>query len=497
MSDSAISVQSSGHRSGRELLRGGAIALAALSLYLSTLAPGLLWGDNGELQRLLWVGGDRSDAHGHPLWFALARLVIRLPVGSIAWRANLFSALSAALAVGVLYLAVASITRRRHAAALAALAFAISHTHWQHAVTAEVYGLFAALLALTLLVFSSWRTTPAASRLPLLGLIAGVTMLSHLLIVTAIPGLLLGVWCCSPAGRRVRNSALFTSGWLVGFGVFVAVSGLEPLRHPMHGGGGPLSILSPPRIKDLFLCIAFAAYQYPISSPLVVWGAVQAWHDDPPIAATLTAVALGDVGFALSFHVPDQYVFYQPAYLVLAIFLAFGVRALGERWRAFGPRSILLGAALVLAPPALYRLAPILASRTHLALVTPRTLPGRDNYEFFMYPPKQGEHSAERFARGSFAVLPESALVIADWAPLEPLRYLREVEHARRDLELVESDPRDTSQISMIAEESLHRPVFIADNEPFPYYDMDGFRQRFDIRSVGPIFQLVRRSPDP
>jgi hypothetical protein len=157
----------------------------------------------------------------------------------------------------------------------------------------------------------------------------------------------------------------------------------------------------------------------------------------------------------------------------------------------------MLGAALVLAPPALYRLAPIVASRTHFALVTPRTLPGRDNNKYFMYPPKQDEHSAERFARGSFAALPESALVIADWAPLEPLRYLREVESLRRDLELVESNARDSSQMSLIAAASPHRAVFIADDEPFPYYDMDALRRRFEIRPVGPVFQLVRRRAEP
>src|SRR5437764_1229831 len=83
-----------------------------------------------------------------------ARMLARIPIGSIAWRTNVLSAVCAAVAVGVLYLVAVHITRRRAAAALAALAFAVSHTHWLHAVRTEVYALFTVLFALTLLVFS-------------------------------------------------------------------------------------------------------------------------------------------------------------------------------------------------------------------------------------------------------------------------------------------------------------------------------------------------------
>jgi len=349
------------------------------------------------------------------------------------------------------------------------------------------------LSALTLLVFSAWRARPDPRRLLLLGLLAGASQLSHMLIVTALPGLALGAWCCSPPGRRVRNLGWFVGGWLVGLAVFLGVSGLGPFLHPVKGKGGPLSILSLPDAKDLVRCVAFAAYQFPLAGPWVVWGAWRTWRDDVPLALTLTTIALGVIGFALCFRVPDQYVFYLPAYLVMAIFLACGVRAMGERWLVPGARSAVLVAALVLAPPAIYRLAPAVASATHLSLVTPRTLPGRDNNRFFMFPPKRDERSAERFARATFAVLPESALVVADWAPLEPLCYLQVVEHSRPDLAFVESDPANRGQLPWLVEESRRRAVFIADDEPLPYYDLAAIRRAFEIRPFGPLFRLVPR----
>jgi hypothetical protein len=476
-----------------EFGRGVAVALAAAALYWTTLAPGLLWGDDAELQRLAWVGSDRTDAHSHPLWSALAHVVAGIPIGSIAWRTNLMSAVCAAIAVGILYLAAVRLTRNRAASALAALAFAVSHTHWLHAVRTEVYALFGVLLSLVLLIFAAWRERQRAWQLPLLGLTAGVALLSHQLIVMALPGLALGVWWSSPRGRRVRNLVALAAGGLVGLAVYVAVSGVDSFVHPVHGGGGPLSIFTVPRVIDIVRCVVFVAYQFPLSGPLLLWGAWRMWHDDVALAATLTAIALGDLGFALCFRVPDQYVFYLPSYFVLALFLAWGLRSLGQPWLRAGVRRVALAAVLVLAPPALYRLAPLVASATHIALVTPRTLPGRDNNLFFMFPPKQRERSAERFARGAFAVLPESALVIADWAPLEPLRYLQEVEHERLDLTFVESDPRDRGQVAWMAEQARHRPVCIADDEPAPYYDLVSLRQHFDIRPLGPVFRLVPR----
>src|SRR5262249_58504286 len=109
-----------------------------------------------------------------------------------------------------------------------------------------------------------------------------------------------------------------------------------------------------------------------------------------------------------------------------------------------------------------------------------------------------GGTSADRCGRRAFGVLPESALVGADWAPLEPLRYLQEVEHERPDLALEESRPAYPPQVDSLLEVSRHRAVFIADDEPPPYYDMAAIRRRFVLRPAGPLFMLVPRTgPHP
>src|SRR5262245_15314668 len=160
------------------LLPATAISVLAGALYVWTLAPGLMWGDDAELQRFAAVGGARADAHAHPLWLWAASLLARLPFGALPWRVNLTSAIFGALTVGLVFLLAERLTRRREAAALAAGALAVSHTFWLHCVRTEVYTVFTALLALTLLGFAAWRERPRALLLAGTGLLAGVSLLS-------------------------------------------------------------------------------------------------------------------------------------------------------------------------------------------------------------------------------------------------------------------------------------------------------------------------------
>src|SRR5262245_23670915 len=475
------------------LLPATAIAVLAGALYVATLAPGLMWGDDAELQRFGAVGGTRVDAHVHPLWLWAARLVARLPIGALPWRVNLTSAIFGALTVGLVFALAERITRRREAATLAALAFAVSHTFWLHAVQAEVYTVYTTMLALTLLALVHARERGAAPLHALTGFLAGVTLLSHMLIVTALPGLAVGVWAGTPRAHRVRALAALALGGLAGAAVFVAVAGLNPFIHPVYGKGGSFSMLDVPRIVDLVRAAAFTLYQYPLALPFAIYGLIEMSREAAPLAWSLGLVALGDFAFTLCFGVPDQYVFYLPAYLVLALFVARGVAALPERWRRPWPALAALGLALVLLPPLAYRVAPEVAARAQRSLVSPRTLPGRDNARFFLYPPKWGERSAENFARETLRVLPESALVVADWAPYTPIQYLQVVEHARPDVALEPSRPDYPKQLDSLVALSAHRRLFLADDDPPPYYDIDGYRRHFEIRPLGPVYMLLSR----
>lgn len=181
-------------------LIAAALGLAALALYSFTLTPTVALIDSGEL---VTAAHSLGVAHppGFPSYLILAHLATRVPVGSVAQRANFASALFAALAVAMLALALAQalrspavhkdpgkstaprgkvlkrVARMPETASpsapaapgardrfellipivVAAAAFACSRTLWAYATVAEVYTLNTLVNATVLALVLSWR----------------------------------------------------------------------------------------------------------------------------------------------------------------------------------------------------------------------------------------------------------------------------------------------------------------------------------------------------
>src|SRR3954447_23231961 len=74
------------------------VAVAALALYVRTLLPGMAFDDWGEMQTVPWVLGVPHPT-GYPTYVIAAWLFERLPLGEVAFRANLFSAACMAVAL--------------------------------------------------------------------------------------------------------------------------------------------------------------------------------------------------------------------------------------------------------------------------------------------------------------------------------------------------------------------------------------------------------------
>jgi hypothetical protein len=79
---------------------GLAVSAVALGAYLFTLSPTVNFLDSGEL---ITVGATAGVAHppGYPLYTLLVILAAAIPLGDVAVRVNLVSALGGALAVGL------------------------------------------------------------------------------------------------------------------------------------------------------------------------------------------------------------------------------------------------------------------------------------------------------------------------------------------------------------------------------------------------------------
>ena len=167
----------------------------ALSLYSWTLAPTVTFVDSGEL---IVAARSLGVAHppGFPLYVLLANAATRLPIGNVAKRVNLASALFGALAAAVLVLLVTEIllisrlqSRGRRApqerdkrrakrstpvsgdgepvdasswvilmpALVAGLLLAFSRTLWSYSTITEVYSLNMLLIGVVFLLLLRWR----------------------------------------------------------------------------------------------------------------------------------------------------------------------------------------------------------------------------------------------------------------------------------------------------------------------------------------------------
>src|SRR5215218_86256 len=141
---------------GRDFAIAGICAAVALAAYVRTLAPGL----TADLDTPLFqfIGRALGVAHnpGYPLYTLLTWPIAQVPIGELAWRINLFSAVMGAVATALVYLAARRLGARAVVSAPAALGFAAGATFWSQAVIAEVYTLHAALVAGLLLAAFTW-----------------------------------------------------------------------------------------------------------------------------------------------------------------------------------------------------------------------------------------------------------------------------------------------------------------------------------------------------
>jgi hypothetical protein len=162
--------------------------LAALLVYFLTMAPDLTWSnfgsDGGELITASITSGI-AHPPGYPTYIFLGKIAALLPFGSVAWRFNFFSAVSAATAVAFItataQLVLKGGAKKEAVAAAAGLCVAFAPLFWGQALISEVYALNSAVLAVLL-----WSVLNG--RRPLLsGFLCGLAISTHLSSLIMLP----------------------------------------------------------------------------------------------------------------------------------------------------------------------------------------------------------------------------------------------------------------------------------------------------------------------
>ncbi|MBA2693226.1 MAG: DUF2723 domain-containing protein [Rubrobacter sp.] len=371
-------------------LAGLATGLLAFGLYLSTLAPTVLYYELPELRdssmlqiRAAMLG--IVDYTGYPTYTLLGNLFTYLPVGDVAYRVNLFSAIHAALAVGFLYGIGYLLTKRVVPAVAGAAAFAVSPLLWGQAVVAEVYAMNATFVAAILFVLFLWRETRRDRYLLIACLLMGLSLTHHITSGLLLPAALLFValvdWRKLVEWRIVlKGAGLFIVGLLPYLYLPIRASmdylprGIvwgQPLvrEHPPNTFYGFYNLVSgglwkermwafgPAELPDRVAMYLNHLYgevgQFHVALVLVgVAGAFYLAYRDAASALVLSFLYFGWVFYALEYDIEDIEYYFIPTFLIFCVFMAAGFSGAfdaAERLLRDAPNAARVGAAGVLA----------------------------------------------------------------------------------------------------------------------------------------------------
>jgi hypothetical protein len=349
---------------GSDWLHAGLVTVLLLALYAAS-APRSVASANDGLFVLSSYFLGVGPPPGYPLYTLSGYLFAHLPLGGVAYRVHLLSALFGAASCGALWLLARRLLGERLPAYLAALGLGLSPAFWSQAVVAAPFTLnMLFLLVLLHLAFAAAppQGAPAGrSTLPLLAFLLGLGMANHYpLMLLVAPGLGIAL---SPVAAEARRRApllggLFLLGllpyvWLlVRAGAPLPVSFYGPLESPgemlrflapapapeVHATAGALDRLN----YLVFFWTEFFIQFGVAGSLLALAGFAAQWQvAGKRIAWALTAVFLGPsivllmlLGFDYDGLHKDLFRAWPlPAYGIAALWMALGLVWARERLR--------------------------------------------------------------------------------------------------------------------------------------------------------------------
>jgi hypothetical protein len=321
-----------------------------LPLYLVTLTPGLPH-PAGDSHEFIMSSAELRLARrtGYPIYTWLGFLFIHIvPIGDVAYRMNLMSALFGAVAVVMLYFVARRLQLRPAIAAFAVLAFGVSTTFWSRVVVAEVYTLNIFMLGIVIWLLLSWSERRTTKAFVLFALAFGVSLGAHM--SNAALGLVFALFVLLHDPRILRKPRLLTFGllaFLLGIVQFIWVplmadtapfpnprpdslikvykytlGAFSNLRfaYPMHALPGRF-LFYVSLLVDNFTVLGIAVGLVGMGMLLL---------RQPKNFVLFFGIFFVNVGLAMQVFASEIEVFFMPSYISWAVFLGFGIQAICE-----------------------------------------------------------------------------------------------------------------------------------------------------------------------
>lgn len=358
------------HRVG---LLASVVGLLAFIFYALTLAPGLTWSnsapDGGDLLTAAFTWGVPHPT-GYPTYLiSLRGFSLVIPFGDEALHGNLFSALTASVTVGLLFLVTVRVLRKLRvsdpdkdrfvlvAAGVSSVSVAASRMLWSQATVTEVYSLNAMFVSVILLAALGLRDRQEASRPGIdhtgagwkyglaVGLLSGLAMGNHLTIAALIvPMLIWGLLGGGVHSLRARNVLPVAVGGLLGLGVY-AYAPLASTQSPVLNWGHPdnargfwwmisgtvyqgytfdvwgeaLFNRVVTSTDHLFAQFGFVGILIGLAGLSHAWGRMRSLLVTQLISASLILV------YAVTYRTADSFLYLIPVFMLFSIWMAAGI----------------------------------------------------------------------------------------------------------------------------------------------------------------------------
>ncbi len=331
---------------------GSITTILALCIYLFTMAPDITWShfssDGGELITAAVTLGIPHPP-GYPTYVLLGKLASLLPIGSVAFRFNLFSAVAASVSAGfvagIAFENLKGIHSARIAATATGLTVAFAPLVWSQATVTEVYALNLALLSIFL-----WALLGQRSSL-LTGALLGISITSHLTSILLLPM----AFVLTRRGHRIQ---LF-GGIVLGLLPILALPILANQASPVIWGDpksldGWIWLISGQLYSGNFTVPGFAEFlnrlslwstavwhQFAFIGWLFVLIGISTYRQGSRKLAWMLISALLYALFSLAYGTSDYLLFLAPSLLLLSPILAAGLSRMGH-WSLLLPLILLL-----------------------------------------------------------------------------------------------------------------------------------------------------------
>jgi len=419
-----------------------AVPVVTLVVYLFTLYPTVGWVDCGEISAGCYMLNVLHPT-GYPLFTLIGFLFSHIPLGTVVTRVNALSALCSSFAALFCFLVVLRLTRSQIAGIVTAALFAFSFTVWDNSVDADVFGLTALYVSLTVYLLTRLGETsrkPSASPTPdprpptppllLLPYLLGLALTNHMSFASTFVGALV---CLLVMFRRevLKPGTLLPLTLMFLLGVtpylFLLVRSqaqplvnwgnahnLQRLIWHMTGKQYQVWMFSLPFadiMKNLGRALgALGQELYFVLIPVAVWGAWRLKKQRQEVFWLLAVIFVLNLVYAVNYSIPDIQSYYIPFMTSAFIFTGIGLVDLIRRLKRVPQFAFLLLAILPLA-------------------VNLRRAGAQGNY------------ISEDFGRNHLISASDSAIVMTtNWDIYSPAFYLRQINRERPDLCMIDKE---------------------------------------------------------